>query len=52
MCVCLSVHFYHMHAGNCEGQKRVLDLMKLELQMVVSLHVGARNLTQVLFKSS
>ena len=32
------------------GQKRVLDPLELELQMVVSHHVGARNQTQVLCK--
>jgi hypothetical protein len=38
--------------GACGGQKRTLDLLDLELLMTVSCHVGARNRTQVLCKSS
>ena len=33
-------------------QKRASDLLELELQMVVSLYVGAGNSTQVLWKNS
>jgi len=33
------------------GHKRALDTLELELQMVVSHHVGAGNETQVLCKS-
>lgn len=28
---------YHVHAAVCESQKRALDLLKQELQIVVSL---------------
>ena len=34
------IYVYHMHAG---GQKRVSDLLELELKVVVSHHVGAQN---------
>lgn len=36
----------------CEGQKRVLDLLQLEVEMVVNQHVGGRNWTGVLWKSN
>ena len=36
----------------CRGQKRALDPSELELQVVVSCHVGAGNGTQVLCKSN
>ena len=36
----------------CEGQKRVLDPLELELQMVMNQHVGARNQTQVLIRTN
>jgi hypothetical protein len=32
----------------CRGQKRALDSMEQELWMVVSYHVGARNIIQIL----
>lgn len=35
-----------------QDQKRVSDPLYLELQIGVSLHVGAGDLTQVLWKSS
>lgn len=39
---CLPVFFCTMFApGSCGGQKKVLDLLKLELQMAVSHYVGA-----------
>jgi hypothetical protein len=41
--VCIS----HM-CSPCEGQKRTLDRQNLELQIVVSHHVGAGNRTYVL----
>lgn len=36
----------------CGSRKRVSDLLELQLQMVVNLHVGAGNRTQVFWKSS
>jgi hypothetical protein len=33
------------------GQKRILDLLRLELQMVVSCHIGAGNQTGVLLST-
>jgi hypothetical protein len=44
---CMSV--YH---GACRGQNKVSDILELELQMVVSHHVGAEAQTQVLYKSN
>ena len=34
------------------GQERMLDPLKLKLQMIISYHVGAENQTQDLYKSS
>ena len=48
MCLCLCTAYI---PGVHGGQKRVLDSLKLELQTVVSCPVGARNRTQVLWKS-
>ena len=56
----LCVWMFHLHGyaytahipGVCRGWKRVLDPLQLELQMVVSCHVGAENQTWVLWKSS
>lgn len=31
------MYMYHVHAAVCESQKRALDLLKQELQIVVSL---------------
>ena len=43
MCICLVTH---------RGQKRALEPLELELQMVVSCYVGARNQTWVLCKNN
>lgn len=43
---------YHMCAGAQVNQKRVLDLLDLELQMVVRYHVGSGNQTCVLWNGS
>lgn len=37
-CLCVSVH-----AGACGGQKRMSDLLELELHTVMSCHVGPGN---------
>lgn len=44
--------YNHVHAGTCEGQKRALEPMELELQTVVSYPVPAESRTWVLCKSS
>lgn len=46
--------FFCMYAlpGTRGGEKRMLDSMKVELQMVVNQHVGVGNQTRVLSKSS
>lgn len=50
MCMCLGkCTEVHM---SWETQKRVLDPLELELQKIVSRHIGAKNQTQVLCKSS
>lgn len=46
---CISV--FHM-PGTCEGQKRVSVVLDLELQMVISCHLGAGNWTWVHCKNS
>lgn len=46
---CISV--FHM-PGTCEGQKRVSVVLGLELQMVISCHLGAGNWTWVHCKNS
>lgn len=38
---CVSVR--HTLPGSHRGQKRVLDLLGLELQRLVNFHIGARN---------
>jgi hypothetical protein len=39
-----TMYMFIPHAYNVyRGQKRVLDLLKWELQTVLSLHIGARN---------
>lgn len=39
-CECMSV--YHMYvSGACRGQKKASDPVELELQMVMSCHVGS-----------
>lgn len=45
MCVPTWIYVHHVHASAHEGQKRVLDAQDLELQSVVSQHVGAGNWT-------
>ena len=40
------------HECSVRGQKRVSDPLRLGLQMIVSLYVGAGNWTQVLWKNS
>ena len=55
VCVCVCVCVYlctECVPGAHGGQKHVLDPPELELQKAVSNHVGARNLTQVLWQSS
>lgn len=32
-----------MHAADCEGWKKASGLLELEVQMLVSCHVSARN---------
>ena len=52
----LGVWLFFLHVCLCTvcmpdahgGQRRALDLLKLELQMVVNHCVGARNKTQIL----
>ena len=43
---CVPMHL--VHACTQEGQKKMSDLRKVELQMIVSYHVCAGNQTQVL----
>ena len=61
MCVCvfdpskilfLCVCFVRISVCVCGSQKRALDLLELELQMIVSYHVCAGYRTLVLWKSS
>jgi hypothetical protein len=33
------------HGASVQGQTKALDLLELELQIVVSCHVGTKNLT-------
>lgn len=40
-----------MYGSVHKSQKRILDSLELELQMVVSHHVGAEELNSVLYKS-
>lgn len=42
---------HHVCAVPCRGQKKMLGPLGLELQMDVSCHVGAGNLTQIVFVS-
>lgn len=49
----LSTHIYVPLACSAQRQKRVLCLLELKWQGMVGSHcVGARNQTQVLYKSS
>lgn len=55
MCVCVACMCEHVptctpHA--CRGQKRVLDLLELEFQMVMNCHVGAGKQRQVFCDSN
>ena len=52
MAACMCVYVYTCVLGAHEGQKRASDPIELALQMVVSVHVGAWNRTQVLCKIS
>lgn len=55
---CVRVFYLHVYlctmcvSDAYAGQKRVLSLLKLELSMLVTCHVAAKNGTQVLWKSS
>ena len=50
VCVCVCARVYYI-PGTHRSQKRVLDTLRLELQIFVSHLVGARNRTWVLWKS-
>lgn len=52
MSVSLNAYLYAICVLRAQGQKRVLDPLVLELQMVVSHTVDAESLHQVLHKSS
>lgn len=56
MCICLSEYgCVHICTGVQVGQKRVLDLMELELKVVASCEpfsMGAGTQTQILYKSN
>ena len=43
---------YHMHVWYPKNQKNESEALELELQTVVSCHVGARNQTLVVWKSN
>lgn len=45
------VYTYTCVSGTCRGQKRVVDRLEVELQRVVSHHLGAGSGTQVPCKS-
>ena len=45
------MHVHHMHTWCLWSQKRAMNHLELELQMVVSYRDDARNQTQVLCKS-
>ena len=51
-CFASCVSLCHTCVRCAGGQEKTLDSLELELQLVVSCHVGARNQTQVLWKSS
>lgn len=41
--MCIFVSLYHMYTGAGRGQKRALDALELELQLVMSCYIGAGN---------
>lgn len=41
-----------MHSGPNKGHKGAPDALELDLQVVVRLHVGAENQTQLTYKNS
>lgn len=43
VCGAECMYMHHMPAGACKGQKKVLDLLDLELQAVAGCHVGPGN---------
>lgn len=43
---------YHMHAGACGGQKRVLNTLDMELQILVAYCMCAENQIWVFWKSN
>lgn len=49
---CLHVVLHLVHLGALGDQKRVSDLLELNLQMDVKYHVGTGNRTLVLCKNS
>lgn len=54
MCVSVLLAYISVHMcvpGACGAQKRVLDALELDLQAVMSQHVGVGNQTLVLRKS-
>lgn len=54
LCVCEfeSMSVPHVHAVPLEARRGAFDPLELELQVVVSLHVGAGNRTSLLCKSN
>lgn len=44
----MSVYVHTYMPGVCGDQKRALDLLKLEFQVIVSCHVDAESITRVL----
>ena len=53
VCICLVyTYVYHKHSGICEGQKRIQNSLKLDLQAVVICHAGAGDPTELLCESS
>jgi hypothetical protein len=50
-CLYVCIHTTCM-SGACGGQKQKPGPLEMELQMIVSHHVGARNQTWVLSKSN
>lgn len=44
---CVSVYVHTYMPGVCGDQKRALDLLKLEFQVIVNCHVDAESITRV-----